>query len=258
MESKKNINQRELLDWLIDSGKLGQGITARYEFNVGTTSPKLIDLVFEGKDVIWLVEAKTSKDKLYEAIGQIQVYEDLFRLKCQPSKPIKSAIVCVESDLEIAYFCRNHGIAFFVYKACEEEEEKKEKKQGIMCGVCGSIMVEKNGNWICKTCEYFFGISSRVERCRCGSFYGAYPGIEDCVTQLIFTKDTIPKYWIKDICPKCRKRKVSYYGTIAELIKYEFEKREIIMTQLTNFCMLPKEFIEYCLCLLYTSPSPRD
>ena len=26
MESKKNINQRELLDWLIDSGKLGQGI----------------------------------------------------------------------------------------------------------------------------------------------------------------------------------------------------------------------------------------
>ena len=186
MESKKNINQRELLDWLIDSGKLGQGITARYEFNVGTTSPKLIDLVFEGKDVIWLVEAKTSKDKLYEAIGQIQVYEDLFRLKCQPSKPIKSAIVCVESDLEIAYFCRNHGIAFFVYKACEEEEEKKEKKQGIMCGVCGSIMVEKNGNWICKTCEYFFGISSRVERCRCGSFYGAYPGIEDCVTQVVF------------------------------------------------------------------------
>ena len=245
MESKKNINQRELLDWLIDSGKLGQGITARYEVDVGTTSPKLIDLVFEGKDVIWLVEAKTSKDKLYEAIGQIQVYEDLFRLRYRPSKPIKTAVVCLESDLDIEHSCQNRGIAFFVYKA---SEEKKETKQGIMCGVCGSIMVEKNGKWVCKTCEYFFGISSKVERCKpCGSLYGAYPGVEDPVTELIFTKDTIPKYWIKDICPKCRKRKVSYYGTIAELIKYKFEKREITMTQLTNFCMLPKEFIEYCL-----------
>jgi len=120
-----------------------------------------------------------------------------------------------------------------------------------MCNVRGSIIVEKNGNWICKTCEYFFGISSKVERCKpCSSLYGAYAGVEDCVTQVVFkwSDYNIQNYWIKDIYPKCRKREVSYYGTIAELIKCEFEKREIIMTQLTNPpCMLPKEFIKYCL-----------
>lgn len=48
MKSQK-ITQKELLDWLVKSGKLGKG-KAEYEVNIG--SSKSIDLVFKGEDVI--------------------------------------------------------------------------------------------------------------------------------------------------------------------------------------------------------------
>lgn len=71
---------------------------------------------------------------------------------------------------EFIDFCLGRTKLYFGKKG-----EDKQSKETPICGVCGSKMLEENGEYKCKTCERFFGVSSMGERCRqCGQLYGVY------------------------------------------------------------------------------------
>lgn len=79
------------------------------------------------------------------------------------------------------------------------------------CGVCGSQMVKGNDEFKCKTCEYFFGMSSGLKKCsQCEAEYGSYPAVErkirDIGSILTTSKD---KKLVPLLCPECR-RKYTY------------------------------------------------
>jgi len=240
-------SEKELLERVVKE-KLGEG-KAKYEVNVGFEG-KRIDLVFEKENEIWLIEAKRRLN--FEALGQVLTYKRLYQHEISPSKNIKLGIVCKETDVEVEEACKSERIEVFAFpdKIGEVTEEAP------ICGVCGSQMIEEGGEYKCKTCEYFFGMSSLVKRCNnCGKFYGTYPAVEDDVLSLCLTKDNIRNHWRKGLCPCCRKEGYEYYntkqsrpyGTLAEFIKYELSNREVTPYQLQTTVGLPKEFIDYCL-----------
>jgi len=241
-------SERELLDKLIKD-KLGKG-KARLEVGVGR---KQIDLVFEKADEVWLVEAKKSLN--FEALGQVLTYEGLYQEQFSPRKALKLGIVCEEGDSEIEQACRSKGVKVFILPEKEVKEEKIE--EAPICGVCGSQMVEEEGEYKCKTCEYFFGMSSTIEEChRCKGKFGTYQAVEGSVLNVIShgSKSFRRNYWMSGLCPKCREEELKArnnleYGTIAGLIKHNLTDKWAMTTpyQLEMMAGLPKEFIDYCL-----------
>ena len=123
------------------------------------------------------------------------------------------------------------------------------------CGVCGSQMVKGN----CKTCERFFGMSSKLKKCsQCGDEYGSYPAVERKIRDInsILTtskdKDNVPK-----LCPECR-TKYTYplteysniRGSFAEMIGAALAKRDLTPSgleyHLQGLTTKVKEFVDYC------------
>ena len=212
---------------------------------------------------MWVVEAK--KRLNFEALGQVLVYGELYeryRLH-RDSKPLKLAIVCLESDLEVERACSKYGVKVFVY----EEGEKRVEEGGVACGVYGSEMIEKDkGEYVCELCEHFFGISSMTVKCGvpfhpgCGSLYGSYPAVESKVLRAV--AEHMPATYMNkirelyDLCPKCRERRVEELppyiseginvSTIAALLGSILENRWVTMLEL-EIMGLPREFIEYCI-----------
>jgi len=66
----------------------------RYQFAKNIVT-KRIDLIIESDDDIWLIEGKSKFDskKAQEALGQILIYEELYRSDYEPVKNIRKAIV---------------------------------------------------------------------------------------------------------------------------------------------------------------------
>lgn len=234
-------NEGELLDRLIKE-KLGKG-KAEFEVNVGLAG-KRIDLVFEKQDEIWLIEAK--KELNYDALGQVLTYKKLYLHKVPPSKDLKLGIACEGGDSEIEAACKSEGVQVFVLTQGKEEEIKKSP----ICGICGDQMIKENDEVKCKTCEYFFGMTSMIEQCiRCKGKYGAYPAIETGVLSnkgKYFRKN----YWKERLCPECRAQELpewANWNTLAGLIREDLNRRQTTSHQLTMIAGLPKEFIDYCL-----------
>lgn len=239
------ISEKELLDRLIKE-KLAKG---KAEFKVGV-GRKQIDMVFEKESEIWLIEAKKSLN--FEALGQVLTYEKLYQEQFPCKKTLKLGIVCEEGDLEIEEACRSKGVKVFILPEKEVEERIEEAP---ICGVCGSRMVEEEGEYKCKTCEYFFGMSSMIKKCsQCSTEFGHYRAIEDAILNvypMLSVKGR--KLWVVS-CPKCRKEILgSYeaYETLAELIKARLKEGGVtpygLEHQLMNVTTLAKEFIDYCL-----------
>lgn len=241
-------SERELLDSLIKK-KLGEG---KAEFEVSVRR-KQIDMVFEKENEIWLVEAKEKLN--FEALGQVLTYEKLYREQFSPQKALKLGIVCEEGDSGIEQACQSQGMKVFILP---EQEAKEEKIEGVpICGVCGSRMEEEGGEFKCKTCEYFFGMSSVIETCsKCGAKFGSYWRIEqDVLAGVSWGISVRCQKWYRreQLCPNCRRREVHNYdsgttwGTISELLKKTLDQRITTPYQLEASTGLPKEFIDYCL-----------
>ena len=71
------MDEKQLLNEFIKSGLLGDG-EATFEVNVGIMTPKMVDMIFEKPDEIWLIEAKQCLN--HEARGQVLNYMDLYKL----------------------------------------------------------------------------------------------------------------------------------------------------------------------------------
>ena len=123
------------------------------------------------------------------------------------------------------------------------------------CGICGSQMAKGN----CKTCEWFFGMSSKLEKCKqCGAEYGSYPAVERKIRDidgiLTTSKD---KKLVPLLCPECR-TKYTYplteysniRGSFAEMIGAALAKRDLTPSgleyHLKGLTTKVKEFVDYC------------
>ncbi len=189
-------SEKELLERVIKK-KLGKG-KAEYEVNVEFEG-KRIDLVFEKESEIWLIEAKRQLN--FVALGQVLTHKKLYEHKTLPLKNIKLGIVCEETDAEVEEACKSEEMEIFVFP---EDKIGGGAEEALICGVCGSQMVEEGEEYKCKTCEYFFGMSSLVKQCeKCGVNYGAYPAVENKILGPK-GKHFAKNYWIEGICPKCR------------------------------------------------------
>ena len=128
-----------------------------------------------------------------------------------------------------------------------------------ICGICGTKMVEKNGEFKCKTCKYFFGESSKLKKCKqCTAKYGYYPAVERKIRNidgiLTTSKD---KNDIPPLCPECR-RKYTYplgeysniRGSFTEMIGAALAKGDITPSgleyHLQGLTTKVKEFVDYC------------
>jgi len=237
------VNERELLEKAIK--KLGKG-KAKYEVKIGSKG-KRIDLVFEKEDEIWLIEAKRQLN--FEALGQILTYKKLYEKEISPLKNIKLGIICEEVDEEIEEVCKREEVIIF------HEKIGKISEKALICGVCGDQMVKEEGNFKCKTCEYFFGMSSQLKRCsNCGTIYGSYETVEWTILR-IMEKICLTKKQINIIysyCPECREKN-ELYRTFAEMLKIHFEKRNLTPYGVVNYLQeltykdKAEEFVNYCL-----------
>lgn len=245
--------EKKLLDNLIERESLGKG-EAKFEVNVGVKGPKYIDLVYEKEDEIWLIEAKNILN--YEALGQVLSYKELYLQKVISPKNIKLGIACKDSDPDIEQVCKRYGIGVFVLK--EERKEPEIPQQEEICGVCGEPLAVESGEYTCKTCEYFFGISGREEACfMCGRKFMHYPAVDDKVLDAVnFPHSNKRKSW-RGMCPACRKESEmflwvvgkgewSYHETTRKIIRVNIQTGTVTIR---DFEMrgIPKEFVEFCL-----------
>jgi ribosomal protein L33 len=76
-----------------------------------------IDLVIQGDNKDWIIEIKMRLDKAagYSAIGQVVVYEMLWR-KEHPNKKTKKGIICLSASEELLNAARIVGISVFSYQ----------------------------------------------------------------------------------------------------------------------------------------------
>lgn len=251
-------SEKELLDRLIKE-RLGKG-KAKFEVGVGR---KQIDMVFEQENEIWLVEAKKSLN--CEALGQVLTYEKLYQGQFPPKKTLKLGIVCEVGDSAIEEACRSKGVKVFILP---EKEAKEEKIEGaLICGVCGSPMIEKEGKYKCETCEHFFGKSGIAKQCanpNCRKKYGSFPAVEEeiyelCQLRLAVTKRREERLSDKEkwlnYCPKCRVEELyavhegTYCGQMGRMLNEGREIRVRLESQLERRLKFgkAKEFVAYCL-----------
>lgn len=239
------MNERNLLEKLIKE-KLGKG-KAEFEMRVGGKS---IDLVFEKEDEIWIIEAKKALN--FEALGQVLTYEELYKQQFLPCKNINLAIVYEEGDPDIEQACQSKGVKVFISK--ETEGLPKKVGEAPICGICGSEMVEEEKKYKCKTCEYFFGMSSIIKKCSCGRKFGFISKVTQDVLQLLRIPVYFEKTLLSGFCPECianEKVPANYEKwemiTIASLIKEELNQGNVTPFHLKRIGALPDEFIDYCL-----------
>ncbi len=108
-----------------------------------------------------------------------------------------------------------------------------------ICGTCGETLVKTNGEYICKTCELFFGISSIIKSCsQCKGVYGIYPKVDGVVLGFLSDYHIKKNLW-EELCPKCRIRAykesrmyketgkiyVPKHRTAREIIKHLMQER---------------------------------
>jgi hypothetical protein len=240
-------SERELLDRLIKK-KLGEG-KAEFEVSVGR---KQIDMVFEKEGEIWLVEAKGKLN--FEALGQVLTYKKLYQEQFSLQKALKLGIVCEKGDSEMEQACQSQEVKVFILP---EQEAKEEKIEGVpICGVCGGEMVEEGGEYKCKTCEYFFGMSSMIKICsQCGARYGSYHIVEITILNLGGIRCTNEgRKFANTLCPKCRersRRSNEIGGNFVEMVRMALEEGGLtphgLRSPFQGLTNKTDELINYCL-----------
>lgn len=82
---------------------------------------KFIDYVMCDLDnIAWIIEGK--KKLNYEAIGQVNVYSDLFTEDNPTFSEVRKAIACEETDPVLEATCKKYNIEILTFSACEEGE----------------------------------------------------------------------------------------------------------------------------------------
>ncbi len=117
--------ETRLLHALVLSGALGPGevtcqVPVGYIRRFGKLSyatgeavrRKWIDLLHEGADALWVIEAKGTLD--WSAKGQVLGYRVLLQEDFHPEKEVRAGIVCAVTDPLIARCCDEYGITVFV------------------------------------------------------------------------------------------------------------------------------------------------
>jgi len=133
--------------------------------------------------------------------------------------------------------------------------------KNLLCGTCGEMLKEKNGEFVCETCEHFFGTSGVIDACyNCNNKFAHFPAIDETVFITlpsgapVLSKEN-RKTW-RTRCPSCRKNLGSFYCYIGNESTYEETTKEIIRVLIKSasatirdleFRGIPKEFIEYCI-----------
>ncbi|MFA4957185.1 MAG: hypothetical protein WC556_09475 [Candidatus Methanoperedens sp.] len=140
-------------------------------------------------------------------------------------------------------------------------EYELQTSKNHLCGTCGEILKEKNGELVCETCEHFFGTSGVIDECyNCNNKFAHFPAIDETVFITlpsgapVLSKEN-RKTW-RTRCPACRKTLGSFYCYIGNEGTYEETTKEIIRVLIKSasatirdleFRGIPKEFIEYCI-----------
>ena len=73
---------------------------------------KRIDVVAESDNAVWIIEV--TERSFLRAIGQIMVYNELWKIDPPIKKPFAPYIVCRIMDEDVAYVCDIYGINFLL------------------------------------------------------------------------------------------------------------------------------------------------
>lgn len=140
-------------------------------------------------------------------------------------------------------------------------EQELLTSKNLLCGTCGEMLKEKNGELVCEKCEHFFGTSGVIDECyNCHNKFAHFSAIDERVfitlpsgAPVLSEKDR--KLW-RGMCPVCR-RNCEFFGRgIGGEWTYEETTKEIIRVLIKSasatirdleFRGVPKEFIEYCI-----------
>ena len=134
------------------------------------------------------------------------------------------------------------------------EQATNKIEEAPICGICGDLMVWKRGKYKCEICEYFFGTSSRINRCsKCGNKFGRYKVVEERFLSIFHLTEEGKKELDRRLCPKCRGQS-PYFNeireTLVEKIKYELEQGNFtgykLASQIADSTPKNVEFIRYC------------
>lgn len=130
-----------------------------------------------------------------------------------------------------------------------------------ICGTCGDTLTEKeSGIYVCRTCELFFGISSKTANCsNCGATYGSYPKVDRVALGFLSDYHVKKNLWEK-LCTRCKitayEKSRMYHETGRIYVPVHTTTREIIRHVMRNreatskeFEMrgIPREFVNFCL-----------
>jgi hypothetical protein len=148
-----------------------------------------------------------------------------------------------------------------IKKVNEMKEQEFPTSKNLLCGTCGEVLKEKNREFVCETCEHFFGTSGVIDECyKCHNKFAHFPAIDERV--FITLPSGAPvlsiqnrKLW-RGLCPECRKDLGFFYCYIGDEGTYEETTKEIIRVLINSRSAtirdleirgVPKEFIEYCI-----------
>lgn len=139
-------------------------------------------------------------------------------------------------------------------------EHELQTSKNLLCGTCGEVLKEKNGEFVCETCEHFFGTSGVIIECfNCHNKFAHFPAIDE---RVFITLPGAPVLSIKDrklwrgMCPVCRKNSEFFCRCIGDEWTYEETTKEIIRVLIKSASAtfndfeirgIPRGFIEYCI-----------
>lgn len=95
---------------------IGRPVGEEYPDNIRKMATDLsqrrIDVLIEQPDLFTIIEITTTAS--LKAIGQLAVYRHLFMLDRQPTKPVKTILVCSSMDPDLISFCTTYGLEYAV------------------------------------------------------------------------------------------------------------------------------------------------
>jgi hypothetical protein len=122
-----------------------------------------------------------------------------------------------------------------------------------LCGVCGELLKETDGEYECPSCKRFFW-SSPIVQDPCVKCGGMFADSTWAVTRLEgFIGITNIGLWLS-MCPTCRRESKFWeragaeaMGTTCDIIRVMVKLGEVSTRDLVEQYKFPREFIDFCL-----------
>jgi len=139
-------------------------------------------------------------------------------------------------------------------------EHKLSESKNLLCGTCGEVLKEKNGDLICETCDHFFGTSGVISECLlCHNKFAFFIAIDERSFNILPSggvpgRYSVPslslqdrKLW-RDVCPECREKRWPRRNveTTKEIIKGLIKSTFATFNDF-EIRGIPRGFIEYCI-----------